>query len=448
MAYMRDATGRRLDSFEVAPLPRFNEPSQFYLDATNRIGASTSAYIVLGTHPASGRMYLFKSGGGIVQSDDYAATFSSARTLPTGVTAGNVSSIVEFGGQVYLEATDGTSFGVWRAPQVAQGADWAGWSAKLISLPAGSGALSHVSLTRSCWGTGDVLLLATYGDPSGGPKLYRSTDGTTWNQVWSRTGIRHIHHVEADPYAPGHIVMTLGDGISDPIMHSTDYGTTWTSLAADSSWQGVQISFTPTDIWIAADSLRSNVAVFDRATLTPRRGSSNFIGNIAPPLSAGRRARSITDLATTAGTTTVTSATAAWTADDKGRYISAEGLLPPGTFITAVNSATSVTVNRTAIGSASGSLGTPTTYISGDTYFANAFFGLVDPATGIWYQIASDSSAAGQVYGVFYMAHKGGRLEILDAGGPNYPIARAAIIHGGYLWVGSNRYKLLSQLAA
>lgn len=90
---------------------------------------------------------------GIAQSDDYGATFSSTvgvstgKTLPTGVTAGNIASIVKFNGYVYVYGTDGTSFGAWRTPIVNQTADFGTWSEKLFTMPAGTAAL----LTPSGW---------------------------------------------------------------------------------------------------------------------------------------------------------------------------------------------------------------------------------------------------------------------------------------------------------
>lgn len=441
------ATGGLVDT-------RVNERSEFLLALSNRTGGTLASYSPLGqSTDKSARLYAYyrpASGSAIRQSDDGAATWSADRTLPASVTAGNVAAIVEFGGKVYLLGTDGSSFGVWRADVVAQAGDWS-WSAKLVSMPAGFSSLANLSLTVSNWGANDALYLSTYGDPSGGAKLYRSTDGDTWNVIWSNASIRHCHHAAPDPYVPGHIVMTVGDGVANPILQSTDYGDTWTAVVASSAWQGVQVSYTPTDIWIATDTARSSVIVIDRATLTPKHGSSNYHHFTAPPMFAGG-ARTITDLATTAGSATVTSATANFTRNDIGRYMVSNGLLQPGSFINAWTSATQVTLNAQALNSASGSLGTAT-FISGDMYYASAFVGIVDPATGVWYQIANDSSGAGTMYGVFVLPQKGGRLELLDPGYPLYraaggnqagPLTGAAIIHRDYLYCGGHRYKLLT----
>lgn len=87
--------------------------------------------------------------------------------------------------------------------------------------------------------------------------------------------------------------------------------------------------------------------------------------------------RSVADGATTSGSPTVTSATAAFAASDVGAPISATGI-PANSTITAVNSATSVTIsgNATATGSALAmTIGQPyatPSYPSGATLFSSA----------------------------------------------------------------------------
>lgn len=540
MAYMKDSTGRRLDTFaveEAAPL--FDQPTFAFQNLDNRVGKSgTESYTPLGFCRTSGTVYFYKSAAstGIVQCDapdDDTMTFSTNRSLPSGVTAGNVATVVEFGAYVYLFGTDGTSFGVWRATRVAQAGDWTDWSAKLISLPIGTLGFSHISLVRSYWTTENALFLMTYGDPKttgiNDVGIWRSTDGTTWTRTYTDSTIRHIHHVAPDPYVNNHVWMTCGDGINKSIQRSTDGGVTWSVVIGSANWQGVQLSFSPDAIWIARDSLRPGPVIIDRATLTPKVAATNYHHHTPPPGSAGAGFRKITDLVTTAGSTVVASATAKFARSDVGRYVQSEGLVPPRSFIVAtsqqvkingaptggtftlkigslttaalaynasaatvqtelrsafgnasisvslagstytvtfpsamgdvdqmtatssltggstptVTTLTAVTLNATAINSGSGSLGTPA-YVSADAYYANAFFGAIDPARGVWYQVACDSSAAGNVYGMFYMGHRGGRLEILDPGGIGYPLQRAVEVFGSYVWCHLFRYPRLS----
>lgn len=539
MAYMKDSTGRRLDSFAVEQAtPLFDQPTFAFQNLDNRIGKSgTESYTPLGFCRDSGTVYFYKSAAssGIVQCDAPDAdtmTFSANRTLPAGVTAGNVGTIIEFGSHVYLFATDGTSFGVWRATRVAQASDWSGWSSKLVSLPGGTLGFSYISLVRSYWTTGNALFLMTYGDPkttgTNDVGIWRSTDGTTWTRTYTDSTIRHIHHVAPDPYEDGHVWMTCGDGIAKSIQRSTDGGVTWSIVIGSANWQGVQLSFDDDAIWIARDSLRPGPVVIDRTSLEPKVAASNYHHHTPPPGSAGAGFRKIIDLVTTSGSTTVASATAKFTRSDFGRYVQCEGLVPPRSFIVAVSqqvkiggsptggtftltlngattaglaynasaatvqtevrtvfgnasigvtlsgstytftfpsamgdveqmtaassltggttptvtTLTAATISATAINSASGSLGTPT-YISADAYYANAFFGAIDPASGVWYQVACDSSAAGNVYGMFYLGKRGGRVEIMDPGGIGYPLQRAVEVFGSYVWCHNFRYPLL-----
>ena len=430
-------------------------PEMFY--APSRIGASNYSFVCLGVSPTTpGRMYFYRatSPGSIVQSDDYGATFSSSaatvtgKTLPSGVSAGNIASVVEFGGYVYIYGTDGTSFGAWRTPVVAQGSDFGAWSGKLFTMPSGTAALSHISFFASNWGSGDALYACAYGDPTptGRPVIKKSTDGTTWTTIWTGSSVRHVHHMNWDPYRPGHLWLTVGDGIANCVLRSTDYGATFTAVLAPAGWQAVQISFDANYVWFARDSLRASVFLVDRDTLTARAGSTNYHHYIAPPTSAGVGYRAFTDLVATAGSATVTSDTAAFAAPDKGRYLSIEGILPPLTYILTVNSATSVTVNKTALSNKSAGFAN-TAYLSGNMFLANAFFGVVDPDTGIWYQAAVDTSGAGQIFGLFYMREAGGQLAVLDPGSPSYGIGRAPILYGNYLWIGNYRYPRLSRLS-
>lgn len=541
MGYMKDSTGRRLDSFAVAETaPLFAQPTFAFQNLSTRIGQSgVNSYLPVGFVEDGTRVYFYLSAGtsGVVQCDDATAdtmSFSSVRSLPGGVTGGNVATILDFSdGYTYLFGTDGTSYGVWRTPTVSQGSDWGAWSSKLVSLPSGSLGFSYIGFVRSYWGSDDCLLLMTYGDPktsgTNDVGIWRSTDGTTWTRTYTDSTIRHIHHVAPDPYVPQQVWMTCGDGIDKSIQRSTDGGQTWSVVIGSAKWQGVQISFTSDAVWIARDSLRPGPVIIDRATLTPRVGSSNYHHHTPPPQSAGRGWRTFTDIASTAGNTTVTSATAAFVRSDLGRYVQCDGYIPPRSFITAVSqkvaisgsptggtftltvagvatsalaynaSATDVqsalqtatgnasiavtmsgstytvtfpsamgdvaqmtatssltggtsptvtvrsaaTLNTTAINTASGNLSIAA-YVSGDSYYANAFFGAVDPDTGVWYQVACDSSSAGNVAGLFYMGHRGGRLEILDPGGIGYPLQRAVQVFGGYLWCHYFRYPLLS----
>lgn len=352
------------------------------------------------------------TNGILVQSDNGGTSQGVNKTLPTGVTvSGGLSRIVRspINGNVYMLAKD-TADSLWKvysAPYTAQTAAFT-WSAALLTLTSGAVGFEG-SLDASQWGAGDVIMVAEYGDPTGGPKIYRSTNGTSFSTVYGADAtMRHIHHVSADPFNAGEIWVTCGDGIAKTIQRSTDYGVTWGVVIASSQWQGVQLSFTETDVWVAGDSRRGTVHAIDRATLTPRWAASNYHHDIVPPVVLVQ-ARSITATATASSTTITTAGLI--TAADQGRYVQSIRLLPE-TYIASVSPPNDATLSQAAHTS-----GSAATTVSGDLYYANAYYGAVDPATGIYYCVSNDTSNVGQKQGMFWLSRLGGRIEILDPGG-------------------------------
>jgi hypothetical protein len=377
----------------------------------------------------------------VIQSDNYGTTWSAARTLPADVTWNNVTRIVRFGAYVYMLAktTADNLIKVFRATPVAQGANWADWSTPLLTLAAGTTAFSF-AMEASKWGTGtEYLFVAEYGDPVGGPSIHRTADGITWSRVHGPDAtMRHIHHVMPDPFNPGHVWATCGDGVSKTIMRSTNSGSTWTTAIASAAWQAVQISFTEDYVWMAADSRQGTAFVIDRATNTPYHASPNYHHHTVPP--SGTPARSVTDGAVTSGSVTVTSATANFTAADLGKYIANSNVFPPFTRIQAINSATSVQASAAANFTGTGR----TLNIGSDLYYANAYCGAIDPATGIYYCAAMDTSNAGTTMGLFYIPRLGERAEILDPGGSSISMNTRVYMLGGYLFCGQWRRPLLA----
>lgn len=95
------------------------------------------------------------------------------------------------------------------------------------------------------------------GDPvndKSGPSIF-TFDGTKWAQSWlGDNRWRHIHAVIADPYNPGHVYASLGDGtVPYRYLKSTDSGRTWAAFGAPGVPQGVQLSFDKDWIWVAPD---------------------------------------------------------------------------------------------------------------------------------------------------------------------------------------------------
>lgn len=78
---------------------------------------------------------------------------------------------------------------------------------------------------------------------------------------------------------------------------------------------------------------------------------------------------------------------------------------------------------------------------STDRFRVNAFYGAVDPQTGIYYCISNDvSNGAGQRMGLFMLPDVGQNLSIID---DNMPMDGEVFIFGGNLWCGKRRMQLI-----
>lgn len=342
----------------------------------------------------------YQNSTNLVTSADHGVTMGSDRTLPTNVTAVNVIKVLRAGGYVWLGAKDTTDnlAKVWRAP-VTSGAYT--WSGPLVSMSANGGLL------MSGMGADDqYIYVGDYADPTGGAKVYRGDVATgTFTNVTPTGIVRHVHAITPDPYNAGHVWMTTGD--SGPrIYRSTNYGATWTLL--DSTWQAVQISFSKDWVYFAADSAVVSAFVMDRTKLVPMAVTPSF--HYEMPVPGGVGGRKVTDLATTNASATVTSATAAFTSDDVGKSIFPANHGSFDIYITAVGSSTSATMSINHYATATGVAAN----IGGDRYYDKAFWGAVDPATGIYYCVANDNSGKGNRSGLFMLPKTGASLELIQ----------------------------------
>lgn len=122
--------------------------------------------------------------------------------------------------------------------------------------------------------------------------------------------------------------------------------------------------------WLEGTSTWGNLC-YDLARLAT--GEATASGNGARVAADDRWAktqtRTVTDAVTTTGSATVTSATAAFTAEDVLSYLTAPGV-PPGTVITAITSATTAVLSAQATATASG----VAAQIHTDTIATNARF--------------------------------------------------------------------------
>lgn len=254
--------------------------------ATSKIHAFGLVMGVVGMNGAGRIWSRDATNGNLSQSDDWGANWTNLRGLPANTSQSGLGKVVAFGGNIYtvlLDSLVANTYRVYRAPDVVRTAPLV-WEAPVFTMP----TLTHAN-TRSCFNAGSqYLFLGTYtGLGTDDSRIYRSSDGLTWNVCYGPTaGVHHIHAVAEDPYNPGHVYAALGDNASPAgVIRSTDHGTTWStiipSVPGENPWQSVQISFSPNWVWMAGDRIGLVCVIFDRDTLIPYQPCSNWHYNIA-----------------------------------------------------------------------------------------------------------------------------------------------------------------------
>lgn len=385
------------------------------------------------------------SAGQLKQSTDGGATWSTNKGTPTNVPYNQVVKIVRGpDGNLYLFGfnTVSNKCGVYRAAPAAGNTAFS-WSTALYEQDASVTATIMTNFSADA----TALYLGEYGDPTGGPLIMRSLDGTTWTTSFARDAtLRHCHAIAPDPYNPGHVWMTLGDGGSKTVMKSTDYGVTWAVVIANFAWQGVQISFDATWVYIAGDQETSTFYVIDRTSATPYIGSPNWHANTPQTSLTGSKTwdpPSVADGAMTSTTVTVTGVAF-------GDFIRASfsQALPAGMQLTAeVTAANTVTV--TLVNHSGGTLdiasGTLRVMTIPMPFWRGAYMGAVDPATGAYYCVANDTASTnGLAMGMFYCPKAGRRIELLDRGGAGISMNGQVFIADGKIFSGFWNHALVT----
>jgi hypothetical protein len=384
-----------------------------------------------------GSVFLAESSNGIRRTLDYGVHLYALGTPAQSASTAALSQVYQWNGYLYAiftDSTDGNKNKLFRAAQVAYGGTYT-WSGPLLTLTAGSLGYGY-----TITGTATALLVAEYGDPTGGPTLWRSTDGTTFTAALTLPGARHIHCVAADPYNPGQVWLSFGDNVDNCYQVSTDHGATWTQLPFDRTWQGTQLSFTPDWIYVAPDPGvdTSSLYLIDRKSRTIRVGTSGHHQDLRL-----RNPGVYTRGVTTSGSATFTDADGPFATNDVGRHITGAGI-PNGATITAYASKTSVTLSANATASA-----TITYQIDRqERPLVTAFHGAVDPATGIYYGVTnSDSGSVGVGNGravLFMVPYPGGPVvglgDLSTASGPGVFIDSIS----GFVWYGDNYRPLIA----
>jgi len=268
-------TAKTLTDVESRLQPRGWAPgAQPYRAWTTNIAAPSNAYIVGYDETGDYLLAVNKYAGTLVQSTAYGdpPTWSDNKTFPSDVTYLNLSRIVRHGSYLYAacKVTTGDVLSIFRASPQSGGTDFT-WNLVFNSYTsgtttgtgaAGSGFLSDGTYIYSC----------EYGDPVGGPKLWRSDSGDSgdWTSIYTFSGYRHIHALAND--GAGRLWIALGDGVATPILYSDDHGASWTAIPLQNSRipQITDICCTANWVYGAGDDNNGMVVAIDRSTLTWR----------------------------------------------------------------------------------------------------------------------------------------------------------------------------------
>ena len=321
----------------------------------------THSLLVRGVDAVDGILIANDTSSGFPrQSADWGATWSGNKGLPPNTAYTNFGKVVRFKDNLYVISKDVSTgrFGVYRTPP-APGNTLYTWSSALVTLGPGASSLGTIMNADDSY-----LYLGEYGDPQGGPRILRSADGMNWEVVFANSSLRHIHAVAPDPYNPGEVWATTGDGRGKAVMRSTSFGApgSWQVVVSSSRWQAVQISFSPEWVFFAGDSGTGTVWVLDRQQLQPVWAATNYHATMPVP----------------GGST-------------------------------------------------------------GDAFYRNAFYGSVDPVTGVYYASTAVDKSGANTKGLFALPAIGGELQFLDFNAAGTEV----FIAGGRVWSGPYNYPLL-----
>lgn len=422
--------------------------------ASTRNLSTTTGYKVCGIDTVDGVIYVNDTGNGHLKiSENQGTSWSTNKGFPSDVTTGNASKVIRFGDYIYLlaKATSTGLVGIWRATPTS-GNTALTWSGPLLTAASGTTVIGPAACDLNA--DASYLYYGEYGDPAGGPSLYRISladangAGTNWVTILTETtaaGYRHIHGVFPDPYNAGHVWLASGDGVTEPLRRSTDYGATWVGVTAQAGGlkpQVCQVSFTPNKVWCVSDANWSDLIVVDKTTLDWVAAHFGQSWNIPVPSRSAQATwnpASLADGAMTSTTVTLTGVSVGYPTT-----CSFTVALPAGMVLssaaTAVDTVTVTLVNHSGSTQdlASGTVWVSTT---GGSFDASPFFGIVDPSTGVFYFATPSSTTA--VYGaLFCIPYAGGPVILLDYG-PT--MAGECFIYNSQLWHGAYHRALLTK---
>lgn len=353
-------------------------------------------------HDSTAGVTFWVNPTGLFISTDSGVTLSSNKTLPTNVTNGfSIYRVVRFKtlwAMIALDSVSGT-YKVYTATAVTGNTALTWTAVKTLATNA-----TNISGAIGVSASGNTMCVSEYTatpNITGGPSIYRTTDGTSFATVDTEVTARHFHGVWEDPYNAGTWYALLGDGTTTPVLTSVDDGVTWSAVGSiGSGWDGVSMSFSTNYVWTTGDILTSvNVApfyVFDRATKTPQVGTT-----MAPQSTAV----SNPGVFPNGGSCTtgnyffsMGAVEQPLTVDDIGSTIflkkTSDGTLavPSGTIITDVSGQT-VTLSNACTQTLAA---TALTYAvnRNERFYPFGLYGAVDPATEVFYLVADSAGGA------------------------------------------------------
>lgn len=462
---------------------------------------ATNDYYILGLDKTDKVLWVRNySNGQLLQSSDYQngfTSFSTNKTWPTtvnGVSKTFNSSVYAFMSRwkdkvVLVGQTTDTASNVkvwYTSPSSGNNTFSWTWS-KTLTDTTGQSPIPKTAPD----GNDTYLFVGEYGEPSGGASIWRTSDLSTWEKCYTNASVKHIHDVKCDPYRTNWVWASCGDDASPAnLLLSKDNGTNWTIVSYNPSFQGVQISFDPNYVYIGGDSSYSyaTVMVVDREELAVRIGSKNNTKNYPVPNSkdwtSGYTQSSTspaTDLTSVAdlkmrisvdgdrvqnSITLAQSGTGADIASDiqtkiralgtingvdysgvtcsytGGRYVITSATKGDNSWVRVYPGAQDVTW-RLKIGVGVNDQSTNTVDGISDRFTDYAYYGCVDPDTGIYYCVSVEGTLAYQKHGLFYLPKVGESLILLETFKNNYNPGQALYILEGYLYFGQYRRKLL-----
>jgi hypothetical protein len=215
-------------------------------------------------------------------SQDWGQSWSAPKGAPVSNFCPGRASAVYYDGDLYVAGREGCTGveKVWRTRVETGNTPFR--FIHVFTGPAGSSPLQ----TDLAAGHG-YLWLGTYGNPQPGPQIWRY-NGVTWQKVWQGTTCKHVHAVAADPYHPGTVFATIGDGCGKVLLRSTDDGASWDSVVPSRDpngclTQSVQISFDAKYVYLGGDGNCKTAWAYARGSSALKPAGTNWHFDLPVP---------------------------------------------------------------------------------------------------------------------------------------------------------------------